>query len=45
MSGIIASFFMIYNCINPDPTVTTAAQATAHASHMINRTDALLTMN
>ena len=33
---------MIYNCIKPDPAVRTAAQVTAHASHMINRTDALL---
>ena len=42
ISGIIASFFMIYNCIKPDPTVRTAAQVTAHASHMINSTGALL---
>ena len=40
--GIIASFFMIYNCIKPDPAVRTAAQVTAHSSHMINRTGALL---
>ena len=33
---------MIYNCFKPDPAVKTAAQATAHASHMINRTGALL---
>ena len=42
MSGIIDSFFMIYNCIKPDPAVRTAAQVTAHASHMINRTGELL---
>ena len=42
ISGIIASFFMIYNCIKPDPAVRTAAQVTAHASHLINRTGALL---
>ena len=39
--GILASSFMIYNCINPDTTVRTAAQVTAHASHVINRTDTL----
>ena len=42
MSGIIASFFMIYNCIKSDPAVRTAAQVTAHASHIVNRTGALL---
>ena len=42
LSGIIASFFMIYNCVKPDPAVRTAAQVTAHASHMINKTGALL---
>ena len=33
---------MIYNCIKTDSAVRTAAQVTAHASHMINRTGALL---
>ena len=42
ISGVIASFFMIYDCIKPDPAVRTAAQVTAHASHVINRTGALL---
>ena len=42
MSGIIASLFMIYIGIKPDPAVRTATQVTAHASHMINRTGALL---
>ena len=41
ISVIIASSFMIYNCIKPDTTVRTAAQVTAHASHMINRTGTL----
>ena len=30
MSGIMASFFMIDNCIKPDPAVGTAAQVTAY---------------
>ena len=42
ISGIIALIFMIYNYIRPDPTVRTAAHLAAHASQMINRTDALL---
>ena len=33
---------MIYNYVKPDPDIRTAAQVTAHASHMINRTGALL---
>ena len=41
ISGILASSFMIYNCIKPDTTVRTAAQVTAHAIHMINRTGTL----
>ena len=32
----------MYNFIKPDPAVRTAAYVTAHASHMINRTGALL---
>ena len=40
ISGKTASFFIIYNCIKPDPAVRTAAQVTAHASHIINRTSA-----
>ena len=32
---------MIYNFSKPNPIVRTAAHAAAHASHMINRTDAL----
>ena len=33
---------MIYSCIKPDTTVRNAAQVTAHASQMINRTGSLL---
>ena len=42
ISGGLSALIMIYNCINPDTTVRTAAQVTAHASHIINRTDALM---
>ena len=41
IKGIIVSSFMIYNCIKPDTTVRTAAQVTAHASQVINRTGTL----
>ena len=41
VSGIMDSFFMIYNCVKPDPTIRTAAHVTAYASHMINRTGTL----
>ena len=42
ISGIIASFFMMYNYIKPDPAVRTAAHVTARVNHMINGTGALL---
>ena len=41
ISGGLSALFLIYNCIKPDTTVRTAAQVTAHASHMINRTGTL----
>ena len=42
ISGGLSALFMIYSCIKPDTTVRTAAQVTAHASQLINRTGTLL---
>ena len=42
ISGGLSAIFTIYNCIKPDTTVRTAAHVAAHASHVINRTGALL---
>ena len=39
---IIGSCFMIYDCMNPDTTVRTAAHVASQASHMLNRTSALV---
>ena len=41
ISGGLSALSWMYNCIEPDTTVRTAAQVTAHASHMINRTGTL----
>ena len=40
--GIISTRFMIYNYMSPDTTVRTAAHVASHASHMLNRTNALV---
>ena len=37
----MSALFAIHNYINPNTTVRTAAQVTAHASYMINRTGTL----
>ena len=42
ITGGLSALFMKYNCIKPDTTVRTAAQVTAHATHLINRTGTLL---
>ena len=42
ISGGLSALFMIYICIKPDTTARAAANVAAHASHMINRTRALL---
>ena len=38
----MSALFWINNCIEPVTTVRTAAQVTAHASHMVKRTGTLL---
>ena len=39
---IIGTCFVIYNYVNPDTTVRTAAHVASHAGHMLNRTSTLL---
>ena len=40
--GIIGTCFVIYNYMNPDTTVRTAAHVASHASHILNRKSTLL---
>ena len=40
----IGILMWIFNTMNPDPTVKTAAQVATHASHLIKRTGSIMNM-